>query len=219
MFFPEVFVSSGLKAISADDAANPLGWRVANAVAIAAPYLLGGVLFVVLYLQRPSPPVQAALSTPPASAADSSNPSEPVVAHAATPAAPGSPRTAAPPAPASPARSAAGPAASSSEPPLPTQPVAVDPDIAGTMKISGNKPAYPHAANLAHIEGVVVVTFIVGPKGAVQSAQPVSGPALLEVAALDAVRTWRYRPYLVYGKPVAFQTQVSINFEIDDAPQ
>jgi protein TonB len=79
--------------------------------------------------------------------------------------------------------------------------------------------AYPAAARGAHVQGVVVLTAVIGADGAVQSVEPVSGPALLEVAALNAVRTWRYRPYLVYGRRVAFTTQVVIDFKLDEPVQ
>lgn len=87
------------------------------------------------------------------------------------------------------------------------------------MKLSGEEPAYPDAARGAHIQGVVVLDATIGPSGAVRSVQAVSGPALLEIAALNAARTWRYRPYLVYGKPVAFQTQIILDFRISSGAQ
>ncbi len=88
------------------------------------------------------------------------------------------------------------------------------------MKLSSDlPPAYPPAARDAHIEGVVVVSATIGADGAVQSVQPVSGPALLAIATLNTVRTWRYQPYLSYGKPVAFKTQIVIEFKLDAPPQ
>jgi outer membrane biosynthesis protein TonB len=229
-------MSSGMKAapLQADSAADPIGWRVANALAIAAPYILAAALFVVLYLQPASPPAQAALSTPsPASespAADLPTPAAaaPVPAPSTThPAAPATLKNAAatasgpatPPdtAPAASAAATAPPAAK--DPPLPTQPVPVDTAIARTMKLSGDPPQPSAAVRSAHLHGVVVVSAIVGPDGAVQSVQPVSGPALLELETLTAVRSWRYHPYLIYGKPVSFQTQVVIDFELDSSLQ
>lgn len=226
-------MSSGLKtaAVNVDTADDPVGWRIANGLAIAAPYLLGGALFVVLYLQpgalTPSQAPIAELSNPagPAVAPAPANPGAPPATVSSGAANPGSSAAGSPPAsaPAAGARSAPAPAApaaaSASEPPLPKQPVPVEPDIASTMKLSGDRLTYPSAARDAHIQGVVVVDAIIGPSGAVQSVQAVSGPALLEVAALEAVRSWRYRPYLIYGKPVAFRTQVTIDFKLDVAPQ
>jgi periplasmic protein TonB len=222
-------VSSGMKTapIFADSAADPLGWRVANALAVVAPYLLAAALFAVLYLQPASPPAQVAQPTPPAPAsqlpttatpAPNSTPT-PLPAAALTPAA--APRSAIPAHAkntAPPVSGAAAPVPAKEEP-LPTQPVPVDAAIAGTMKLSGDAVTYPSAARGTHIQGEVVVSAIIGPDGAVRSVQPVSGPALLELATMNAVRTWHYRPYLFYGKPVAFQTQVIIDFKVDESPQ
>jgi protein TonB len=87
------------------------------------------------------------------------------------------------------------------------------------MRLPGDTTAYPAAARSAQIQGVVVLAAAIGADGAVQSVEPVSGPALLEVAALNAVRAWRYRPWLVEGNAVPFTTQVIIHFEIDAPPQ
>jgi protein TonB len=43
----------------------------------------------------------------------------------------------------------------------------------------------------------------------------VSGPALLRQAALDAVKQWLYRPYLLNGQPVEVETAVSVEFKLD----
>lgn len=222
-------MSSGTKSasISIDAAAESPGWRMANALAIAAPYLLAGALFAFLYLQ-PAPQTAHASPPPPAPADDGSI----AVAPTAPSSAPASPaasqepakKTApAPPLPApAPVRNAAASAASpgpAKAAASPTQPVSVDPVIARTMKLSGDAPVYPLTANMAHIQGVVVVNAVVGADGAVQSVEAVSGPALLEVAALNAVRSWRYRPWLVQGNPVPFKTDISIEFKLDAPPQ
>ncbi len=222
-------MSSGMKAapLLADCTADPIGWRAANALAIAAPYLLAAALFVVLYLQPTSPAAQAAPSMPPP-ASESTNAAAP--APAPSPMRPATPATlknatatasapVAPPATASAALAAATAPPAEKDPPLPTQPVPVDTAIARTMKLSGDAPQPSAAVRSAHLHGVVVVSAVVGSDGAVQSVQPVSGPALLELETLTAVRSWRYRPYLIYGKPVAFQTQIVIDFELDSSPQ
>jgi protein TonB len=87
------------------------------------------------------------------------------------------------------------------------------------MKLSGDPPDYPAVASHAQIQGTVVLAATIGPDGAVQSLEPVSGPALLEAAFIGAARSWRYRPYLIYGHPVAFQTQISITFRLNAPPQ
>ncbi len=74
------------------------------------------------------------------------------------------------------------------------------------------EPEYPAIARLAHIQGAVVLHAIIGKEGKIENLQAVSGPPLLIRAALDAVRQWRYRPYLLNGDPVEVETQVTVNF-------
>lgn len=203
-----------------------MGWRVANFLAIAAPYLLAAVFFTVLFLQPTTPPAHAAFAPPLNPASDNgSSAGTPVPAAPAHSAPPVPSQSAAPPSSTqaeAPAKSAGLPAAAPAalkEEPLPTGPVSVDPDVAETMKLPSDTLDYPAAAKIAHIQGVVVLAATIGADGGVQSVQPISGPALLEAGALGAVRSWRYRPWLVQGKPVSFTTQITINFEIGGTPQ
>ena len=50
--------------------------------------------------------------------------------------------------------------------------------------------------------------------GRIENLTVVSGPLMLRQAAMDAVKTWRYRPYLLNGTPVAVETQVTVNFTL-----
>lgn len=86
------------------------------------------------------------------------------------------------------------------------------------MKLSGLPPTYPAIARAAGSEGTVVVALTIGPSGSVLDAHAVSGPPLLQPATIFAVRSWRYRPWLIYGKAVPFETQVSIHFTINSVP-
>jgi len=85
------------------------------------------------------------------------------------------------------------------------------------MKLFGGPPVYPPIARAAGVQGIVVVDVIIGPTGFVQNARVLSGPPLLQAATIDALRAWHYRPWLVLGKPVPFETQVSIDFKINAA--
>ncbi len=87
------------------------------------------------------------------------------------------------------------------------------------MKLSGPPPTYPAIAQAAHIQGIVLLTLTIAPDGSVRDVSGVSGPPLLQAAAVTAVRSWRYRPWLIYGKPVPFDTQVSIDFTIKQSAQ
>jgi protein TonB len=60
----------------------------------------------------------------------------------------------------------------------------------------------------------VVLDAIVSAEGGVTQVQAVSGPAALSLAAIDAVRWWRYEPYVVNGQPAMVETTVSVNFRL-----
>lgn len=78
------------------------------------------------------------------------------------------------------------------------------------------RPEYPMIARLSHAEGTVVVQAVISKSGTIESARVVSGPAVLQAAALQAVRAARYRPYLLNGLPTEVETTVSINFRLGD---
>lgn len=78
--------------------------------------------------------------------------------------------------------------------------------------ISSKPPEYPLVAKQSHVQGIVVVSAIVGTDGKVKSAKAISGPALLQKAAVDAVRQWIYRPTTLDGAPVESETRVEVRF-------
>jgi TonB family protein len=73
-------------------------------------------------------------------------------------------------------------------------------------------PVYPAAARQSHIEGTVVLEGTVSEHGQIEDLKVVSGPPVLAEAAMDAVRKWRYTPYLLNGTPVRKQTRINISF-------
>ena len=75
-------------------------------------------------------------------------------------------------------------------------------------------PTYPPLARKARIHGEVVLDVDISKEGTVESMKAVSGHPMLIPAAIDAVKNWRYKPYLVDGKPVPVQTQVTVNFTL-----
>ncbi|MEO6981559.1 MAG: energy transducer TonB [Edaphobacter sp.] len=82
--------------------------------------------------------------------------------------------------------------------------------------VSKVEPVYPHDAKAQGITGEVVVQAIISPAGSVESVQIVSGPAGLLKASLDAMKGWRYKPYLVDGKPTAVRTFVKFRFSREE---
>jgi len=78
-------------------------------------------------------------------------------------------------------------------------------------------PTYPPEAGRARIEGAVVLLAVIGKDGSVQDVRVESGLPLLAQAAMDAVKQWRYRPYLVNGEPVEVDSRITINFTLAGA--
>jgi protein TonB len=74
------------------------------------------------------------------------------------------------------------------------------------------QPRYPVLAIQARVQGQVVLRAMISREGAIENLQVLSGPGMLAPAALDAVRQWRYRPYVLNGEPVEVETQVTVNF-------
>jgi TonB family protein len=81
-------------------------------------------------------------------------------------------------------------------------------------RISGDSPIYPATAKAARIEGSVLLDATISGDGAVEEVTAISGSPLLEAAAVKAVRTWRYKPYLINGQPVELRTRIKLDFSL-----
>jgi TonB family protein len=89
--------------------------------------------------------------------------------------------------------------------------------IAGNILVK-TRPEYPAVAKAARIQGTVVLQAVISKDGTVESLQVLEGPPLLQQAALDAVKTWKYRPYLLNGEPVAVGTTINVVFALGTLP-
>lgn len=74
------------------------------------------------------------------------------------------------------------------------------------------QPEYPPTARMARIQGSVVLRAIISKEGAIENLQVVRGHPMLVKAAIDAVRQWRYRPYVLNDSPIEVETEVTVNF-------
>jgi periplasmic protein TonB len=74
------------------------------------------------------------------------------------------------------------------------------------------KPVYPANARTMHIQGSVLLEALIGKDGSVKSLKVIKGHPVLAKAATDAVKQWRYKPYLLNGQPVDVETQITVNF-------
>jgi len=75
-------------------------------------------------------------------------------------------------------------------------------------------PSYPQNALRMHIEGAVELLATISKEGNISHIKVLSGDAQLARAASDAVKQWKYKPYLLNGEPVEIQTQVTVNFKL-----
>jgi protein TonB len=76
------------------------------------------------------------------------------------------------------------------------------------------QPAYPPLARSARIQGTVVLQAVISKQGTIENLSVLSGHPMLVQAALDAVRQWRYRPYILNSEPVEVETQITVNFSL-----
>ena len=75
-------------------------------------------------------------------------------------------------------------------------------------------PKYPPEAGRTRIEGMVVLLAVIGKDGTVEDVRVERGLPVLAQAAIEAVKQWRYRPYLLNGEPVEVDSQITINFTL-----
>jgi TonB family protein len=116
---------------------------------------------------------------------------------------------------ASPATSETGPSDEADEPdsgPPERRPLDVSSDVMAANLVSSSQPSYPLLANLAHMQGSVVMRAVISREGTVERLHVIKGHRLLRGAAKSAVQSWRYRPYKVDGVPVEVATVVSVDF-------
>jgi len=87
-------------------------------------------------------------------------------------------------------------------------------DVKPARLLSSVAPIYPAIAKAQRVAGNVKVDALVDASGHVTSMNVVSGPALLQQAAMDALRHWRYEPAQLDGKAVAMHLTVSVQFKL-----
>ena len=98
----------------------------------------------------------------------------------------------------------------------------------GTLRVGGNirppqklfgvNPVYPQEAMDARVQGVIIIEAKIGADGSVAEAWVLRSIPMLDQAALDAVRQWRYTPTLMNGVPVPVICTVTVNFTLSDEP-
>jgi protein TonB len=104
--------------------------------------------------------------------------------------------------------------ASPSKAPTPVlQTLAISQGVSQGLVVKRVQPVYPASAMRLNIEGAVQLLATVSKSGDISTVKIISGDPQLARAAVDAVKQWKYKPYLLNGSPVEIQTQVTVNFK------
>jgi protein TonB len=96
----------------------------------------------------------------------------------------------------------------------PPRVVNVSAGVAVGLLIKSTPPVYPQIAKAARVAGTVVLAASISKTGAIENLRVVSGQPMLRQSALDAVRTWRYKPYKVNNQPAEIETTINVVFSL-----
>ena len=99
-------------------------------------------------------------------------------------------------------------------PPALMKPIPVGVNVRVPAKVHDVAPVYPAVARSARIEGMVIIRATIDVDGRVTEARVLRSIALLDRAALDAVRQWEYSPTLLNGVPVPVMMTVTVTFRL-----
>ncbi|HLJ28663.1 MAG TPA: TonB family protein [Candidatus Angelobacter sp.] len=94
------------------------------------------------------------------------------------------------------------------------QKLRVSSGVAEGNLINKVEPPYPQMAKIAHVQGDVVLQALISKQGTIENLRAISGHPILIQAAMDAVRQWRYRPYMLSGEPVEVETTITVKFHM-----
>ena len=95
-------------------------------------------------------------------------------------------------------------------------PVSLDEEAMKGLIVRQREPAYPYAAEQAHIEGRVRLEVTLSESGIVEAVAPISGDSLLAPAAIDVVKLWKFKPYLRDGHAVSVKGPIGVNFRLSE---
>lgn len=96
----------------------------------------------------------------------------------------------------------------------PPQTLKISQGVAQGLLVKKVPPVYPEQARQLHLHGAVQLLASISKNGDITAIKVISGDRILAHAAADAVKQWKYRPYLLDGQPVEIQTQVTVNFTL-----
>jgi protein TonB len=94
------------------------------------------------------------------------------------------------------------------------QRVRVSQGVTQGLLIRKIQPVYPPLARQARIQGSVLLQAEISKDGTIENLRLISGHPMLAPAAIEAVKQWKYRPYILNGEPVEVDTQITVNFTL-----
>jgi periplasmic protein TonB len=97
----------------------------------------------------------------------------------------------------------------------PPRTVNVSAGVAVGLLIQKTPPVYPRIAMTAHVSGTVVLEAVISKAGAIENLRVVTGPEMLRRSAMDAVRTWRFKPYKLNNQPTEIETTINVVFALN----
>ena len=92
--------------------------------------------------------------------------------------------------------------------------ILVSKDVMQGLILSKVNPEYPEAARKAHVQGTVVLSAVISETGDIEYLRLVSGPKMLVPPSIEAVKQWKYKPYVLNGNPVEVKTRIEVNFTL-----
>ena len=101
----------------------------------------------------------------------------------------------------------------------PTQAPIQIPDSSTALLVRKVAPVYPPLARQARIQGTVLLSIVIDREGVVRDTRLVSGHPMLAPAAVEAVKQWKYKPYISGDEAAAVETTVQIRFKLADDPE
>ena len=81
-------------------------------------------------------------------------------------------------------------------------------------KLSGDNPKYPADAKKAKVQGTVVLEAVISKTGDIENLRVVSGPKELRASSIEAVKTWKYKPYMLNGDDVEVTTKINVTYSL-----
>ncbi len=94
------------------------------------------------------------------------------------------------------------------------EPLQVEEADALAAAVTKHEPAYPPVARQLRVQGKVTVQATIDEEGKVAGCEPVSGNAILTAAAVNAVKTWKFKPFTSGGKPARAVAKLTFNFQM-----